>query len=231
MAMMESYKVQPDAARYIMWSKLGLQAGMFFQFWYESYPTQMGPRELYVGCLAACLLDLPPSSYAPITAYEQFKGRNDMETMCNMWGSLTASVKLKDFNKYRVIGWARSKGFYIDPAIQLVLRVIRIHLSNVPDSQFRESRDPITTRELNIIEIFASIIYEVDTKTKAWNTAEALPNEQPPGAGGKGVTPIHRRGNTLLMYLNHVVLVDPPPKPPREDDDDVMSLRPDLFKR
>lgn len=228
--MMNTYGVNPKTARYIIWSKLGLQAGMFFQFWYRSYPVEMRERELYIGCLAACLLDLPPSSYAPAAAYAQFKGRNDMETMCNMWDSLTFSVKLGDFNKHRVIIWAKSKGFYIDPVIQLVLRFIRIHLSNAPNSQFNEARFLVTTFELNNIESFVTPVYGVDTKTKNWNTSEALPNQQAPGSGGKGVAPVHMRGNVLLMYFNHVKLTDPPPRPPPEDNSDVMSLRPDLFK-
>lgn len=230
MAMIASYKLEPDAARYIIWSKLGLQAGIFFQFWYTSYPAKITNRELFVGCLAACLLDLLPATYAPITAYEKFQGRNDLETMRNMWDSLTTAVKLHGFNKHRVIGWARSNGFYIDPLIQLVLRVIRIHLSNVPTSQFREAQRPMTTAELNTVKVFASVIYGVDTKTGNWDLTEALPNEQSPGAGEEGVIVIHRRGNALQMYINDVILVDPPPRPAPEDTSDIRALYPELFK-
>ena len=224
-----------------------MSAGIFLHDW-ESYFYQMEQsgqelassllRYKFLGYLFAALLDKVPTMYAPLQAYEQFRGRNDLETMCNFWFDLSTYADIlrplrtskegKSIN-FDVLGWCREKGFFSDKVSELFSQMHKFvkELPNEEPVQVapnlrkgkprasplrKATRNVPALWELNTGVNFIARVYPKVPFSSSLDMKGTLPRK--PGDIPTELCIIHARGNRIEMYVGTALLEDTP-EPPR----------------
>jgi hypothetical protein len=222
LALAEEKQLEKVHLKFIAYTGLELQPSIFLHDWMSQVAST--PRNNYVGCLVACLINLAPTTYGPRESFTQYVGRNDIETMCNMWANLmnvsnTAVYKLEGRVKGFVANWCRSNNFYTNAILDLCQKVDHL-LDKFPvrepavvtkkGERPRRPRKPyfkrISTIEFNVITVLLAGIYPKDVVQK-WDLNELLPHYSWNEPGINTVV-LHHRGNVLLMYINEEDLYD-----------------------
>jgi hypothetical protein len=189
--------------------QLGAIPGVFYLKWLRTIESHKAKndRDVYIAGLIACLIGNRPTDYAPLTSYEKFAGRNDIETMCNMWSSLILSHSgpfwLWKNSDSLINMWCNVNGFYDVPIKRLVnkMKKMCLNLEGKPNL-FHD----IKTAELNkAIGILVDLYkYKDVSKNTVFESVpikvKTLPTK---------IHPIIKHDKTIYMYIRYTNLVVP----------------------
>jgi len=243
---MAGLNMTPVHASYIIRTGLNIKAGTFIHEWdhYSINKHIATIRNRYVGVIFACLLDRPPTTYGAVKSYKPFAGRNDLETMCNMWASLDTTITvLRPPRSFAVAGWCREHGFLTTPVMELIGRFQK--LFGLLVEPYREGkqfdrdtigniRHPISTEDLNLGQYIAAGVYPMVPRNQTkWILDDVLPRvTRGSDASASRIILIHTKGSKLQMFLGAFELEDVEQQhvAAAEDFSDVYALFPDLFK-
>ncbi len=120
-------------------------------------------RDKYISSIVTCLIDDIPETYGPLDSYFPFIGRNDIETMFNMWNNLISStdVPFYEWNDRRgIVGkWSRANNFNPDKISELVKKASNLFtLAERPN--WIELFSSISTKELNNVTLLLKEIID-----------------------------------------------------------------------
>lgn len=180
-------------------------------------------EDSYIGIVTAHLLNKSPDTYADVSSYQSFAGRNDIETMWNFWQSLTCSIrecfinwgkpqgkkKVKSWESI-VETWCNKNSFFVAPVIKLFgkikQQIERAGTGTENRIGVQDILPHISTKEINMLAVSVSKVYP---REKAGNTWYCLPR-----ISTNDVVEcyrIHKRGSNLLMFIDvaKLELTDP----------------------
>lgn len=128
---------------------IGLKSGMVMVGWFERLielgADTLDMRQYYFGILVGCLIDDDPRTYVDdVERYKKFLGRNDLETLINMWYDLMLELEFRLDRKdaYQLIRtWSRFNGFKAD-AIEQLVRTFRDCVTAVDANYYKPSVGP-----------------------------------------------------------------------------------------
>ncbi|CAH6419596.1 Hypothetical protein POVR2_LOCUS102 [uncultured virus] len=179
--------------------RMGISSGLFYVSWTGRGRTS--ERDRYIAGLIGALIEHPPTYYAPIAAFKPFVGRNDIETLCNVWASLILSHSGPFWSWKReahISFWCKDNGFNL-PAIQkLITNMKRVCLGMKGDIGLF---DNIKTQELNIA---TEVLVEIDRSRQKtnikWDRSSALPAQSL--IHNADILPVLAHGKTLDIYID-----------------------------
>ena len=213
-----AYKLDKAEIRLIQDTGLNIKAGIFLNLWVASL-ERVTNRSMYAGILCACLINHKPQLYADAAAYSKFAGRNDLETMCNMWLNLISSVPVPfvfwNRPKNSSADWALRRGFDADAILDLYTLVRTICVKMLTDKSSIRKEGTVTSKvsygynvfnKLTVDEIndAVSILCKLfPVREGKWRSSDVLPctNDLP-----RVIHPIHYKADTLYMYVSDTIL-------------------------
>lgn len=209
-AMYSETKLNDDALDKIVSLRMGVSSGLFYVNWTQKRGGSS--RSRYIGGLIAALIEHAPSTYASLDAYTEFVGRNDIETLCNMWSSLILSRSDAFWSWERegpILNWCKVHDFNRDAILRLVVNMKRVCLGMQGELGLF---DKIKTDEL----VLASELLQDLASRRAvvggskWDTSKLLPsNRAVPSVSN--VIPVLSHGKVLDIYLDKSQKLIKPP--------------------
>lgn len=187
--------------------RMGVMSGLFYVTWRRLAHSNgfvrenNRERERYIPGLIAALVEHPPAHYAPLENYRQFVGRNDIETLCNMWSSLLLT-RPPPFWKAKRDGaihvWCKEHGFVYVSIAGLIENMKRVCLGMEGELFLF---DKIKTHELNRCTEAWTVLQKASTKkVQKWAMNETLPTRHRTILGN--VLPILHKGKSLKIYID-----------------------------
>jgi hypothetical protein len=208
--MIKNLKIdKPGDLGRIITLQLGALPGVFYIRWLRTINSSkpQTERDVYIPGLIACLIGNRPSDYAPLTSYQKFAGRNDIETMCKMWSSLILSHSGPFWiwkNPDSLINmWCKINNFYDVPVKRLFNKVKRMCLNFEGKSNlFNDIKTPELNKAIGIL----TDLYKTKDVTKGtiFESVPILSKTLP-----KKIHPIIQHDKTVYMYVNYTNLTMP----------------------
>lgn len=179
--------------------RLGIAPGIFYVSWTGRFGS--GERNRYIPGLIASLIKRPPSALAPLESYKKFAGRNDIETLCNVWSSLLLSHS-GEFWSWKgtrhVARWCEANGFHLAAITELLADMTRVCLGMKGDVHLFGN---IRTHELNAAtDIFIQIEDRRSKSSVPKNRHNILPSLY--SVATEDILPILSHGNSLEIYVD-----------------------------
>jgi hypothetical protein len=179
-------------ATFLSLLKIGLRSAMvLYEYLFRSLKLhgKLMSRDHYVAIMIACLIDDDPRTYIyqdVETTFKPFLGRNDLETLINMWQNLLIALNFKIQVNYRsnLDQWCKIYKFKYDSMDQLIksvndcITIVNAHIYKTKESKESTKADkefnPIgaaelsmSTEELNLaIQTIHDIYIDVIMTTK-----------------------------------------------------------------
>jgi hypothetical protein len=156
--------------------KLGLKAGMVKIKIDSKFKTD---RYLYLSSLASAFINNRPNSYGSKESYQPFAGRNDLETMFNVWQSLIleseeAFYLWKDEENI-IRKWCKTNMFNVDQMISL-FQLIKLNIAKLTNRRLSDDIvADVSTEELNNIKREIIKIYGTSKNWKKFDKSFILP--------------------------------------------------------
>lgn len=202
-------KLNNDDLDKIVSLRMGVPSGLFYVSWTRRQGN--GSRSRYIGGLIAALIEHAPSTYASLGSYTEFIGRNDIETLCNVWSSLILSRSDPFWSWERegpVLNWCKVHDFNKDAILRLVANMKRVCLGMKGELGLF---DKIKTDELVLAsEVLQDTASRPGATTTKWDTSKILPsNRAVPSISN--IVSVLAHGRVLDIYLDkNQKLVKPP---------------------